>query len=295
MASVKVMQGRELKPSDIEWIRGLVQGLLAHEHYLGARNSLGENIRYLVRNRFGRPAACALFGSGAWKCVDRDAFIGCGVVRKSFLILLAGDRRRSVGEAVGGNGRGLRGDRRFGGAGEAFAVVGEINRRPAGGSQDDHVADGRLLDSEAVEIFWEPLRCVGDFAGDAWDCGKGERICGEPFMECGAGFHGEERLPAGDALSIGPLAADGVEDAVFGRGAAPEGAAEDEFGWEGLFEGFAGGGFGWPGGFLRAVEKPCGAGEEEEDGEEGCGAFHFKSGGAGGPALPVRMRSRGWR
>jgi hypothetical protein len=54
----------------------LVQGLLAHEHYLGARNSVGENIRYLVRDRFGRPVACALFGSAAWKCADRDAFIG---------------------------------------------------------------------------------------------------------------------------------------------------------------------------------------------------------------------------
>jgi hypothetical protein len=54
----------------------LVQSLLAHEHYLGVRNSVGENIRYLVRDRFGRPVACALFGSAAWKCADRDAFIG---------------------------------------------------------------------------------------------------------------------------------------------------------------------------------------------------------------------------
>jgi len=54
----------------------LVQSLLAHEHYLGVRNSVGENIRYLVRDGFGRPVACALFGSAAWKCADRDAFIG---------------------------------------------------------------------------------------------------------------------------------------------------------------------------------------------------------------------------
>ena len=40
------------------------------------RNSAGGNIRYLVRDRFGRPVACALFGSAAWKCADRDAFIG---------------------------------------------------------------------------------------------------------------------------------------------------------------------------------------------------------------------------
>jgi hypothetical protein len=51
-------------------------GLLAHEHYLGHRNTVGENLRYLVRDRHGRPVACVLFGSAAWKCADRDAFLG---------------------------------------------------------------------------------------------------------------------------------------------------------------------------------------------------------------------------
>lgn len=51
-------------------------GLPAHEHYLGQRNTVGENIRYLVRDRHGRPVACVLFGSAAWKCADRDAFLG---------------------------------------------------------------------------------------------------------------------------------------------------------------------------------------------------------------------------
>jgi hypothetical protein len=54
----------------------LFHGLLAHEHYLGHRNTVGENLRYLVRDRHGRPVACALFGSAAWKCADRDAFLG---------------------------------------------------------------------------------------------------------------------------------------------------------------------------------------------------------------------------
>jgi hypothetical protein len=54
----------------------LFLGLLAHEHYLGQRNTVGENIRYLVRDRHGRPVACVLFGSAAWKCADRDAFLG---------------------------------------------------------------------------------------------------------------------------------------------------------------------------------------------------------------------------
>lgn len=54
----------------------LFDSLLAHEHYLGHRNTVGENLRYLVRDRHGRPVACALFGSAAWKCAARDAFIG---------------------------------------------------------------------------------------------------------------------------------------------------------------------------------------------------------------------------
>jgi len=54
----------------------LFHGLLAHEHYLGHRNTVGENLRYLVRDRHGRPVACLLFGSAAWKCAARDAFLG---------------------------------------------------------------------------------------------------------------------------------------------------------------------------------------------------------------------------
>ena len=54
----------------------LFNALLAGYHYLGHRNTVGENLRYLLRDRRGRPVACALFGSAAWKCADRDAFIG---------------------------------------------------------------------------------------------------------------------------------------------------------------------------------------------------------------------------
>jgi len=54
----------------------LFNSLLAHYHYLGHRNTVGENLRYLVRDCQGRPVACALFGSAAWKCADRDAFLG---------------------------------------------------------------------------------------------------------------------------------------------------------------------------------------------------------------------------
>jgi hypothetical protein len=50
--------------------------LLSRYHYLGHRNTVGENIRYLIRDRAGRPVGCALFGSAAWKCAARDAWIG---------------------------------------------------------------------------------------------------------------------------------------------------------------------------------------------------------------------------
>ena len=54
----------------------LFNGLLAQYHYLGHRNTVGENLRYLIRDRLGRPVACALFGSAAWHCAARDAFLG---------------------------------------------------------------------------------------------------------------------------------------------------------------------------------------------------------------------------
>ena len=54
----------------------LFNGLLARYHYLGHRNTVGENLRYLIQDRDARPVACLLFGSAAWKCADRDIFIG---------------------------------------------------------------------------------------------------------------------------------------------------------------------------------------------------------------------------
>ena len=50
--------------------------LLQQHHYLGHRNCVGENLKYWVRDRQGRPLACVLFGSAAWQCQPRDAFIG---------------------------------------------------------------------------------------------------------------------------------------------------------------------------------------------------------------------------
>ena len=50
--------------------------LLQRHHYLGHRRTVGENLGYLFRDAQGRVVGCALFGSAAWKCAGRDAWIG---------------------------------------------------------------------------------------------------------------------------------------------------------------------------------------------------------------------------
>ena len=54
----------------------LFRCLLASYHYLGFRNTAGENLKYLVHSCDGRPLACLLFGAAAFKCGARDAWIG---------------------------------------------------------------------------------------------------------------------------------------------------------------------------------------------------------------------------
>lgn len=54
----------------------LFGALLQEYHYLGHRNCVGENLKYLARDGQGRALACGLFGSAAWQCHPRDAFIG---------------------------------------------------------------------------------------------------------------------------------------------------------------------------------------------------------------------------
>lgn len=50
--------------------------LLSRYHYLSYRGAVGENLKYLIRDLQGRPLACLLFGSAAWKTAPRDACIG---------------------------------------------------------------------------------------------------------------------------------------------------------------------------------------------------------------------------
>jgi len=50
--------------------------LLSQYHYLGHKTTVGENMKYLIIDRFDRPLSCVLFGSAAWKTLSRDVFIG---------------------------------------------------------------------------------------------------------------------------------------------------------------------------------------------------------------------------
>jgi hypothetical protein len=56
--------------------RRWVAAALEEFHYLGFGGPVGENLQYMVRAGGGRPLACLVFGAAAWKCQDRDRFIG---------------------------------------------------------------------------------------------------------------------------------------------------------------------------------------------------------------------------
>jgi hypothetical protein len=56
--------------------------MLAQHHYLGFDRTVGRNMKYMVRDRDGRPAALLLYGSAAWKCKSRDDHIGWSPERR---------------------------------------------------------------------------------------------------------------------------------------------------------------------------------------------------------------------
>ncbi len=67
---------------------------LAQFHYLGFGGTVGENLQYTVRDGPGRLLAALVFGAAAWKCLDRDRFIGwTPEQRKRNLGLLSGNTR----------------------------------------------------------------------------------------------------------------------------------------------------------------------------------------------------------
>ncbi len=54
----------------------LFRTFLTWYHYLGYRGTVGENMRYLVYDRYDRPLGCLEFGSAAWSIRSRDHYIG---------------------------------------------------------------------------------------------------------------------------------------------------------------------------------------------------------------------------
>ncbi len=79
---------RAVEPVQVEPVNppsaqgALFRFLLQRYHYLGHHNCVGENLKYLVRSQAGRPLACLLFGSAAWKAQARDGWIGWSVEQR---------------------------------------------------------------------------------------------------------------------------------------------------------------------------------------------------------------------
>jgi hypothetical protein len=74
--------------------RAWVKAALGRYHYLGFNGTVGENLQYVVSDGQGRRLACLVFGAAAWKCQDRDQFIGWSAEqRQRNLPLLANNTR----------------------------------------------------------------------------------------------------------------------------------------------------------------------------------------------------------
>jgi len=79
----------------------IFKSLIAQHHYLGLRNTVGENLKYLIRDSGGRLLGALLFGSAAWQTKPRDAFIGWSVqARRAGLSCITNNTRFLIPEWV---------------------------------------------------------------------------------------------------------------------------------------------------------------------------------------------------
>jgi hypothetical protein len=96
----------KLRPLIVEAIESKValaefKSLLDQYHYLHYDRTIGENMKYVIRSKNGAILACLLFGSAAWKCRDRDVYIGWSQEqRSSHLFLLTNNVRFLIPEWV---------------------------------------------------------------------------------------------------------------------------------------------------------------------------------------------------
>jgi hypothetical protein len=76
--NAKLSQLRPLHVSRVDSGKelALFKSYIDQYHYLGFDRTIGENMKYVVYSRDGKPLSCLLFGSAAWSCRERDAFIG---------------------------------------------------------------------------------------------------------------------------------------------------------------------------------------------------------------------------
>jgi uncharacterized protein DUF4338 len=81
--------------------RAWVKAVLGRYHYLGFSGTVGENLQYVIADARGRRLACLVFGAAAWKCQDRDQFIGWSAEqRERNLGLIANNSRFLIGPWV---------------------------------------------------------------------------------------------------------------------------------------------------------------------------------------------------
>jgi hypothetical protein len=74
--------------------RAWVKGALGRYHYLGFNGSVGENLQYVISDGQGRRLACLVFGAAAWKCLDRDRFIGWSAQQRQRNLALVANNTR---------------------------------------------------------------------------------------------------------------------------------------------------------------------------------------------------------
>jgi hypothetical protein len=90
---------KELRPLQVELVSGKdtmerFKSLIDQYHYLGFDRCISESMSYIVYSKSAQPLACLLFGSPAWSCRDRDAFIGWSKEdRRNNLIMMTNNSR----------------------------------------------------------------------------------------------------------------------------------------------------------------------------------------------------------
>ncbi|MBT9147237.1 MAG: hypothetical protein DDT32_00990 [Syntrophomonadaceae bacterium] len=70
------LQPLRVEAVEEKWKINEFKSYIKQFHYLGFDRTVGENMKYMVYSANGRLLACLLFGSAAWSCHDRDAYIG---------------------------------------------------------------------------------------------------------------------------------------------------------------------------------------------------------------------------